>query len=80
MAKAVEIAIELSKNSGISIITVTNYSSATGAIGLWARQIAQEGYIGIVLSQVNNNNNNNNNNMYNFQCIATATVDYIYVF
>lgn len=51
LRKAVDIAIEKAKTSGISIIGCYNYASATGALGAWARDIAQQGLIGVVLSQ-----------------------------
>ena len=43
--------VQLSKS--ISIIGCSNYASATGAIGYWARKITDRGYIGIVMSQCN---------------------------
>ena len=47
----VEDAIKKAKISGISIVGVSNYSSATGALGHWAKRIASEDLIGIVMSQ-----------------------------
>lgn len=51
MRKAVDIAIQKAKTSGMSVVGVTNYSSATGALGVWGRDIARAGLIGIVFSQ-----------------------------
>lgn len=52
MRKAVDIAIQKAKVSGMSVVGVTNYASATGALGVWGRDIARQGLIGIVFSQV----------------------------
>ena len=52
MRKAVDIAKQKAKTSGISVVGVTNYASATGALGVWGRDIARDGLIGIVFSQV----------------------------
>jgi L-2-hydroxycarboxylate dehydrogenase (NAD+) len=49
--KAVDIAISKAKISGMSVVGVTNYASATGALGIWAREIARAGLIGFVFSQ-----------------------------
>eukprot|EP00286_Rhodomonas_abbreviata_P004564 CAMPEP_0181335408 /NCGR_PEP_ID=MMETSP1101-20121128/26816_1 /TAXON_ID=46948 /ORGANISM="Rhodomonas abbreviata, Strain Caron Lab Isolate" /LENGTH=350 /DNA_ID=CAMNT_0023445527 /DNA_START=53 /DNA_END=1107 /DNA_ORIENTATION=+ len=49
MRKAVDLAIEKAKVSGMSVIGVTNYASATGALGCWGRDIARAGRI--VMSQ-----------------------------
>lgn len=54
--KAVDIAIQKAKTSGMSVVGVTNYASATGALGIWARDIARNGLIGLVFSQVRLNN------------------------
>lgn len=54
MRKAVDIAIAKAKVSGMSVVGVTNYASATGALGVWGRDIARQGLIGIVFSQVRN--------------------------
>lgn len=53
--KAVDIAIQKAKTSGMSVVGVTNYASATGALGIWARDIARNGLIGLVFSQVSRN-------------------------
>ena len=55
MSKSVDVALEIVARTGISIVSATNYSSATGAIGCWTRKIANAGYIGIAMSQVNMN-------------------------
>jgi LDH2 family malate/lactate/ureidoglycolate dehydrogenase len=52
MRKAVDIAIQKAKTSGMSVVGVTNYASATGALGVWGREIARSGLIGLVFSQV----------------------------
>ena len=49
--KSVAMAIEKASISGIGIVGCSNYSSATGALGVWARQIARAGHIGIVMIQ-----------------------------
>ena len=48
---AMDIAIAKAKVSGICIVGCNNYSSATGALGVWAREIARQDLIGIVMSQ-----------------------------
>ena len=45
------IAIQKAKVSGMCIVGCSNYSSATGALGVWARDIARNGLISIVMSQ-----------------------------
>lgn len=52
MRKAVDLAKQKAKTSGMSVVGVTNYASATGALGVWGRDIARDGLIGIVFSQV----------------------------
>ncbi len=52
MRRAVDLAIAKAKVSGVSVLGVTNYASATGALGVWGREIARSGLIGIVMSQV----------------------------
>jgi len=51
VSDAVDMAIEKAKKSGVGLVSVSNYSSATGALGYWARRIARERLVGIVLSQ-----------------------------
>lgn len=48
MKKAVEIAADRSKEYGISVVGVSNTFSSTGAIGYFARKIAEQGLVGIV--------------------------------
>ena len=48
---AMDIAIAKAKVSGMCIVGCNNYSSATGALGVWAREIARQDLIGIVMSQ-----------------------------
>lgn len=47
----VNIAIKKAKISGVCVVGVSNYSSATGALGVWARNISRNGLISIVMSQ-----------------------------
>lgn len=54
MRTAVDLAIQKAKNCGMSVVGVTNYASATGALGMWGRDIARNGLIGMVFSQVYN--------------------------
>jgi LDH2 family malate/lactate/ureidoglycolate dehydrogenase len=51
VSHAVNLALEKCAKSGISIVGVSGYASATGALGYWAREITSKGYIGIVMSQ-----------------------------
>lgn len=51
VSESVDIAIKKAKKSGICVVGCSNYSSATGALGMWSRKIAREGLIGIVISQ-----------------------------
>lgn len=53
VAKGIEIAKEKAKQSKVAVVACSNYSSATGAIGYWARKLADDGLIGIVMSQCN---------------------------
>lgn len=46
-----DIAIKKAKVSGMCIVGCSNYSSATGALGVWAREISRNGLISIVMSQ-----------------------------
>ncbi len=50
--QAVQIAIRKAKEHGIAVVGCSNYSSATGALGVWAKKITDAGLVGIVLSQV----------------------------
>jgi LDH2 family malate/lactate/ureidoglycolate dehydrogenase len=52
VGRGVNVAIGKAKEHGMSIVAVNNYSSATGALGVWANKITDAGLIGIVLSQV----------------------------
>ncbi|RYG61884.1 hypothetical protein EON64_18290, partial [archaeon] len=51
VSRAVEIAIQKAKTTGISIVGVSGYASATGALGMWVRQLTDAGLVGVVLSQ-----------------------------
>jgi len=53
VSESVKKAIDKAKVSGISIVGCSNYASATGALGYWAKQITNAGFIGIVMSQCN---------------------------
>lgn len=53
LSHSVSIAIEKAKKSGIAVVGCSNYASATGAMGYWAKEIASNGLIGIVMSQCN---------------------------
>lgn len=57
VGRGVDVAIGKAKEHGMSVVAVHNYSSATGALGVWARKISRAGMIGIVLSQVNDSDN-----------------------
>lgn len=48
MKKAVEMAIEKAKEFGISIVGLTNTFSSTGAIGYFAREIANSDMVGMI--------------------------------
>ncbi|MBI4021173.1 MAG: Ldh family oxidoreductase [Candidatus Aenigmarchaeota archaeon] len=48
--KATDIAITKAKNQGLSIVGTRNAYLSTGAIGYYAREIAQAGYIGFVFA------------------------------
>ena len=50
LQKATEQAIELTRLSGLSLVTTNNTRSSTGAIGFYARQLAEYGFIGLVLA------------------------------
>jgi L-2-hydroxycarboxylate dehydrogenase (NAD+) len=51
--EAVRLGITKAKFSGISIVGCSNYASATGALGHWAKNIADHGLIGLVMCQCN---------------------------
>ena len=50
LQKATEEAIEITRATGLALVTTNNTRSSTGAIGFYARQLAKQGYIGIVLA------------------------------
>ena len=50
--RAVQIAIEKTREHGLAVIGCSNYSSATGALGIWAKKITEAGFVGIILTQV----------------------------
>lgn len=52
MRRGVDLAMQKAKTSGIAVVGLTNYASATGALGVWTRDMARNGLIGIVMSQV----------------------------
>lgn len=51
--RSVKMAVQKAKTSGICIVGCSGYASATGALGVWAKEVADEGLIGIVMSQCN---------------------------
>ena len=50
LQKAAEQAVEFTRESGLALITTNNTRSSTGAIGFYARQLADNGFIGLVLA------------------------------
>ena len=50
LQKAADRALEITRDTGLSLITTHNTRSSTGAIGFYARQLADKGYIGLVLA------------------------------
>lgn len=46
MRAAVDIAIAKARDHGFAVVGTINTSSATGAIGYWAREIARNNLIG----------------------------------
>ncbi len=48
MKKAVELALSKAKKHGFGIVGTNNTNTSTGAIGYWAREIAQHDFIGFV--------------------------------
>ncbi len=50
LQKAAEQAIDLTRNSGLALVTTNNTRSSTGSIGFYARQLAENGFIGLVLA------------------------------
>lgn len=49
--QATNMAIDKAKSHGIGVVGASNYSSATGALGTWARKITDAGLVAIVMSQ-----------------------------
>jgi hypothetical protein len=49
--RATDIAVQKAKTCGVAVVGCSNYASATGALGVWARDIANHGLVGIVMSQ-----------------------------
>jgi LDH2 family malate/lactate/ureidoglycolate dehydrogenase len=50
MYEATQDAIDKARDNGVGIVGTFNTSSSTGAIGYYARRIAEEGYIGMAFS------------------------------
>lgn len=50
LQKAAEQAIALTQHAGLSLVTTNNTRSSTGAIGFYARQLADNGFVGLVLA------------------------------
>lgn len=53
VSHAVDLAIVKARNVGMSIVGCSQYASATGALGYWAKCVTDQGYIGIAMSQCN---------------------------
>lgn len=51
VSKAVDIAIQKASSTGMAIVGCSGYSSATGALGVWAKKITDGGFIAIIMSQ-----------------------------
>lgn len=51
LAKAIKIAAEKAGTTGISLVTTSNTPNSTGYLGWYAKQLAKEDLIGIVLAQ-----------------------------
>jgi LDH2 family malate/lactate/ureidoglycolate dehydrogenase len=51
VSQATDMAIDKAQTHGIGVVAASNYSSATGALGMWARKITNAGLVGIVMSQ-----------------------------
>lgn len=51
MKKAVTVALAKAKQSGFAIVGTCNTSTSSGAVGNYAMQLAQEGYIGLVFGR-----------------------------
>jgi L-2-hydroxycarboxylate dehydrogenase (NAD+) len=51
VARAVDLAIEKATKTGISVVGASGYASATGALGYWAKRIAEKGFVAIVMTQ-----------------------------
>lgn len=49
---AVKLAIQKTQEHGVAVIGCSNYSSATGALGIWAKKITEAGFVGIIMTQV----------------------------
>lgn len=50
--RGVQVAIQKAKEHGVAVVGCSNYCSATGALGIWAKKITEAGLVGIVMSQV----------------------------
>jgi L-2-hydroxycarboxylate dehydrogenase (NAD+) len=50
MKRAMELAIQRTRNNGFGIVGTYNTSTSTGAIGYYARKVAEEGFIGLVFA------------------------------
>jgi L-2-hydroxycarboxylate dehydrogenase (NAD+) len=53
VSHAVDLCIDKAKASGIAVVGCSGYASGTGALGVWARKIASQNLVGIVMSQCN---------------------------
>lgn len=51
MARAVAVALEKAKSAGFALVGTCNTFTSSGAVGNYARQVAQEGFIGLVFGR-----------------------------
>ena len=52
LQRMTDMAIAKARDHGVAVICASNYASATGALGLWCRKLADAGLVSIVMSQV----------------------------
>jgi len=51
LSKCTKMAASKCRESGIAAVAASGYASATGALGYWARILAEQGYVSIIMSQ-----------------------------
>eukprot|EP01083_Nonionella_stella_P014875 41656_1 len=49
-AKAIDIAAQKAKETGVAFVGVHNHCSSTGAIGFWVRKLAARGFVGLMFA------------------------------